>query len=90
MKSNHDLEKECEYTFYVIEAERDGIRKYVSREFPHTFPYTVMLQKARRFGSAKIAQRFVDDFNETNRYPIKNARIVPVRMRYRVEEGKSE
>lgn len=87
MNSNKEIQKESEHTFFVVEADRDGVRKYVSRDFPRTFPYTVNLSKAERFDSAEAAQRFVDRFNgDGGRYPIVNARIVPVSRIFRVEE----
>ena len=88
MNSNKEIQKESMHMFYVIEADRDGVRKYVSRAFPRTFPYTVNLSKAERFDSAEVAQRFVNRFNGGGgRYPIVNARIVPASRIFRVEDA---
>lgn len=46
---NRTLEKESNSSFYVIVADRDGVKKYVSRDFPRPFQYTVKISKAQRF-----------------------------------------
>lgn len=60
---NKELETQNTRCFYVITAGRDGVRKYISRDFPHLFSYTVKLNKAYRFYNMKTAQSFLDRFS---------------------------
>ena len=49
---------------YVIVATRDGVDKYVSKDFPQPFQYTVKLEKAKSFTSIDLAKRFLDENEE--------------------------
>ncbi len=77
MESNKILRTEESSIFYVIVADRDGVRKYVSKAFPNLFPYTVKLTQAKRFYSEVKAQQFIDDFAVGN-YIIVNPEISKV------------
>lgn len=72
---NRTLEKESNSRLYVIVADRDGVKKYVSRDFPRQFQYTVKISKAQRFHTRDKAQDFIDSFNEYGKYLIVNPEI---------------
>ena len=57
-----EIQKESKHFFYVIEAGRDHVRKYVSKGFPRVFQYTVKLSKARRFETEERAMEFIRGF----------------------------
>ena len=76
--SDMELEKESETSFFVVVADSYGKRKFVSRDFPKTFPYTITLSKCQRFDSREKAQKFIDSFNEYGKYPIQNPEIKEV------------
>lgn len=71
--------------FYVIEAERDGCRKYVSRSFPRPYMYSIKLSKARRFDSVELAEEFIKSFNSVGKYSIVDAKIRRVKRAFNVE-----
>lgn len=66
------LETRSVHTFYVIAADRDGMRKYISKDFPRLFQYTIKISKARRFQTEEQAKNFIRSFNEYGKYIIKN------------------
>lgn len=70
-----ELEKESVSTFYVIVADRDGVEKYVSRDFPRQFQYSVKISKARKFNTEEQAQEFINDYNDYEKYFIINPKI---------------
>lgn len=76
--SDTELENESEASFFVVVADSCGKRKYVSRDFPKTFLYTVKLTRSQRFTSKEQAQNFIDGFNEYGKYPIQNPEIKEV------------
>ena len=61
MDSNKVLQTNYINSFWVIVADRDGVRKYVSKNFPKTFPYTIKLNKAQVFSTQDQAMRFVNN-----------------------------
>ncbi len=64
-----EIQKESNF-FYVIEAGRDHVRKYVSKDFPRVFQYTVKLSKARRFETEERAMEFIRGFNDYGKFTI--------------------
>ena len=64
-----EIQKESNF-FYVIEAGRDHVRKYVSKGFPRVFQYTVKLSKARRFETEERAMEFIRGFNDYGKFTI--------------------
>lgn len=84
--NNKAIEKESISTFYIIVAERDGIKKYVSRDFPRLFQYTVKISKARRFNTVEKAYEFIDDFNNYGKYFIINPEVKKVIRKFILEE----
>ena len=62
-----EIQKESNF-FYVIEAGRDHVRKYVSKDFPRVFQYTVKLSKARRFETEERAMEFIRGFNDYGKF----------------------
>lgn len=83
---NRTLEKESTSSFYVIVADRDGVKKYISRDFPRPFQYTVKISKAQRFYTKDKAQDFIDGFNEYGKYLIVNPEIKEVVRRFTLSE----
>lgn len=83
---NRILEKESNSSFYVIVADRDGVKKYVSRDFPRPFQYTVKISKAHRFYTKDKAQDFIDGFNECGKYLIVNPKIKEVIRQFILSE----
>ena len=71
--------------FYVIEAERDGCRKYVSRSFPRPYMYSIKLSRARRFDSIESAEEFITSFNRPGKHMICDAVIRKVKRSFNVE-----
>ena len=65
-----EIQKESKHFFYVIEAGRDHVRKYVSKGFPRVFQYTVKLSKARRFETEERAMEFIRGFNDYGKFTI--------------------
>lgn len=84
---NQFLEKENASYFYVIEADRDGTRKYVSRSFPGAFQYTIKLNKAQHFPTEESASRFITRFRNGRKYPITNPVIRKVERKFTVTEN---
>ena len=81
----NELERENVSYFYVIEADRDGQRKYINKNFPKIFQYTKKILQAQRFYSEERALEFIKDFNEGGRYTIENATVKKVRRAFTVE-----
>lgn len=77
-----ELEKENVSTFYVIVADRDGVKKYVSRDFPRLFQYSVKISKARKFNTEEQAQDFINDFNGYEKYFIINPKIKKIERKF--------
>lgn len=80
------LETESVNTFYVIMADRDGVRKYVNQNFPRLFQYTVKISKARRFHTEEQAQDFINSFNRYGKYTIMNPEITKIERRFIVAD----
>lgn len=81
----NELERENVSYFYVIEADRDGQRKYVNKNFPNIFQYTKKVLQAQRFYSEERAMKFIEDFNSGERYIIENPIIKKIRRTFTVE-----
>lgn len=85
------LETESEKRFYIIEADRDGMRKYVSMDFPRVFQYTLKISHARRFPTRERAQEFINGFNDFGRYTIDSPAIRKVTRTFGItQEGEKE
>ena len=63
MSDNKTLRMSYSTTQWVIVVIRDGVRKYVSLKYGqrHSFEYTVLLNKAKRFNEMHLAFRFMAD-----------------------------
>lgn len=61
--NNRDLRTTYQSTSYVIVVDRDGVRKYISKDFPRDFAYTIKLDKAKRFHRIEDAEVFIEDFH---------------------------
>lgn len=85
--NNTNLERTSTSYFYIIEADRDGIRKYVSRAFPRLWQYTPKISKAQHFQTEELASHFIEGFNNYGKYLIANPVIKKVRRNFTVEEG---
>lgn len=83
---NRTLEKEGVSCFYVIIADRDGVKKYISRSFPKPFQYTVKINKARRFNTEEQAWEYIDNFNEFGRYYIVDSEVKKVIRKLQLAE----
>lgn len=83
---NKTLEKESVSSFYVIVANRDGVKKYVSRSFPELFQYTIKINKARRFNTEELAQAYADNFNDIGGYFIINPEVKRVIRKFELVE----
>lgn len=82
MSNNKTLRTRHESHQYVITVMRDGVRKYISREWNMRLNCTVMLNRAKRFQSEKHAKKYVLAFG-VDEYPYK---IVPITVEMRLEE----
>ncbi len=81
----NELERENTSYFYIIEADRDGERKYVSKNFPRSFQYSKKILNAQRFYSEERALQFIEDINSVGRYFILNPRVKRVERVFNVE-----
>lgn len=79
-----ELEKKHEGCFYIIEADRDGGRKYVSRSFPNISQYSKKIMKAKRFNSRNLALLFIGRFAD-GEYAILNPEVKKVKRTMNVE-----
>lgn len=83
---DYNLERNSIHHFYIIEADSNGARKYVSRAFPRTFQYTIKISKAQPFQTEDLAWRFINSFNEYGKYPIVKPIIKKVCREFIIEE----
>ena len=81
----NELERENASYFYIIEADRDGQRKYVNKSFPNIYQYTKKILHAKRFYSEERALEFIEDFNSVGRYMIENPTVKKVKRTFTVE-----
>ena len=81
----NELEKENISYFYIIEADRDGQRKYVNKTFPRIYQYTKKILHAQRFYSEERALKFIEDFNSSGRYMIENPVVKKIKRTFTVE-----
>lgn len=79
----NELEKENISYFYIIEVDRDGERKYISKDFPKLFMYSKKILKAKRFYSEESALEFINNFNN-GRYNISNPIIKQVKRVFNI------
>lgn len=82
---HNGLEREHVSYFYIIEADRDGERKYISKSFPRIFQYSRKILKAHRFYSKEQALQFIEDFNRVGRYVISNPTVKMVKRIFNIE-----
>ena len=81
----NELERENASYFYIIEADRDGQRKYVNKTFPNIYQYTKKISHAKRFNSEETALKFIEDFNSAEHYMIQNPTVKKVKRTFTVE-----
>lgn len=86
MADNKRLRTEEESIFYVIVADRDGVKKYVSKTYPKEFAYTVVLKQAEKFHSVAQAESFIRQFNDLGKYVIRNPKVTAVSVQYKVTD----
>ncbi|HBF77165.1 MULTISPECIES: hypothetical protein [Clostridium] len=60
-KDNKTIETEKTSIFYIILVKRDGVKKFISKDYLSCFPCTVLLNKAKRFYTEQKAQNFIDN-----------------------------
>ena len=70
----------------VIVADRDGVKKYVSKNFPSLFQYTVKLEDARQFNDAYKAHGFIDSFKD-GKFNIINPQVISVTHTHVLNKG---
>lgn len=75
MESNKVLQTENINSFFVIIADRDGVKKYISKAFPRLFQYTIKLNQAQRFDTEEQANKFITGFNDYGKYVIDNPEV---------------
>lgn len=80
-----ELKRENVSYFYIIEANRDGQRKYVNKTFPSIYQYTKKILHAKRFYSEEQALEFIENFNSIERYMINNPIVKRVKRTFTVE-----
>ena len=73
----------------VIVADRDGVKKYVSKNFPNLFQYTVKLEDARQFKDAYEAHGFIDSFRDS-KFNIINPQVISVTHIHVLNKGEIE
>lgn len=81
MSDNKTLRTRHESRQFVITIMRDGVRKYISREWRKIPNCTVLLNRAKRFQSEKQARKYVLAFGIEEEYE-----IVPLIVEMRLED----
>lgn len=81
MSDNKTLRTRHESRQFVITIMRDGIRKYVSRDWSKHLNCTVLLNRAKRFQSEKQAFKHAEFLGIEDR-----CQIVPVTVEIRLED----
>lgn len=81
----NELERKNVSYFYIIEADRNGERKYVSKSFPRMFQYSKKILNAQRFYSEERALQFIEDFNNVGCYIISNPIVKKVKRVFNIE-----
>lgn len=81
MSDNKTLRTKHESKQFVITIMRDGVRKYISREWSKKLNCTVLLNRAKRFQSEKQARKHAEYLGIEER-----CQIVPVIVEMRLEE----
>lgn len=68
-KDNKSIQLNNTDVKYVIITERDGIWKYISKDYgyKHKFHFSVKMNKAKRFDSISSAEYFIDYYNLHNK-----------------------
>lgn len=66
--TNKDLRSKYNTVKYVLLVEKDGVQKYISREYcrKNSYKYTVLLNKAMLFDTMGCANNFAEKNNITN------------------------
>lgn len=81
MSDNKTLRTRHESRQFVIVIMRDGVRKYISREWSKNANCTVLLNRAKRFQSEKQAMKHARLLGIEER-----CQVVPVTVEIRLEE----
>lgn len=81
MSDNKTLRTRHESRQFVITIMRNGIRKYISREWSKSLNCTVLLNRAKRFQSEKQAFKHAEFLGIEDR-----CQIVPVTVEIRLED----
>lgn len=81
---NHVIRREDSNKFYVIEADKDGVRKYVKKIYSKNYNFTVVLKSARRFNSKKAADTYIKCISNIDSTIIKNPIIREVEYKMQV------
>lgn len=65
MSGNKLIEVEHHNNYFVITTIRDGVLKYISKDWykKHAYQYTIKIHKARKFRTIAMAQKFMNLFN---------------------------
>ena len=70
----------------VIVADRDGVKKYVSKNFPSLFQYTVKLEDAKTFVCFYNAHNFIKSFNGS-KFEIISPQVISVTHTHTLNKG---
>lgn len=81
MSDNKTLRRRHVSSQYVITIMRDGVRKYIGREWSKKMNCTVLLNRAKRFQSEKQAIKHAKLLGIEDR-----CQIMPVTVEIRLEE----
>ena len=81
MSDNKTLRTRHESGQFVITIMRNGVRKYISREWSRNLNCTVLLNRAKRFQSVKQAMKHARFLGIEDR-----CEIVPVTVEIRLED----
>lgn len=86
MDDNKTLRNRYTTQSYVIVADRDGVKKYVSKNFPNLFQYTVKLEDAKTFVCFCNAHNFIKSFNGS-KFEILNPQVVSITHTHVLNKG---
>jgi len=76
--NNSTIELEKSTSMHVILVQRDGVKKFISKDFfSSCFPCTVLINKAKKFNTEKLADKFIDG-SLSAREDIKVIKVVEV------------
>jgi len=77
-------ESKSYYAIVVPMTKDPSVLKLVSRDFPHTYPYTVKPTQAKRFKTMEEAETFITQQRHIG-YPFEKYEIVLIRKIFKVE-----